>query len=51
MWRNTFFIINQTPEELTYLSFKQKKHEVYLNHLCDFKSQSMRREKKSLFYL
>ena len=50
MWRHTFFIINQTPQELSYLSFKHKKHEVFLNHLCDFKSQSMSRE-KNLYFL
>ena len=44
MWKDTFlnlFIINQTPDKVSHLLFKQKAHRVFLNYLYDFKSQSI----------
>ena len=34
------FIINQNPDEVSHLSFKQKRHRVFLNYLYNFKSQN-----------
>ena len=45
-------INNQTLEDVTHLSFKQKGHSVYLNYLYDFKSEKIGRERmKSLISL
>ena len=37
----SLFIINQMPDKISHLSFKRKGHEVFLNYLNDFKSQSI----------
>ena len=38
-------INNETLEDVTHLSFKQKEHRAYLNYLYDFKSENIGRER------
>ena len=44
------FIINQTIDEASHLPFKQKRHEVFLNYLFDFKSRG-KVDKKNNFFI
>ena len=45
-----YFIIHQTPGQVSYLLFKQKTHEIFSNYLYDFKSQNKKTFFLSTFY-